>query len=216
MNVIPSLSFKNQNLVIVEDGKYERYTPEGDDISFWGAIEELSDYETMLFLDIDGVEHNNPQVDLIRKASTRKEVWADVGARNADGVTDAFIAGADKVLLSTKTIVSKEAIEESIDISDDLILSIDYKDGLISPSKEIREMGIEEMVNMCTKEGIDKIVYSDLSDGGFDGEGLNKLPRGNYELYIAGAPLEDIDYVKHDNLESFIVGYEEAVRYQKN
>lgn len=216
MDVIPTLSFKNQKLVIVKDGEYERYEYEGKEIDFWDAIGEVSDYDKMLFLDIDGIEHNRPQVDIIRKASTRKELWADVGARNAEGVTDAFIAGADKVILSTKTIASLEAIEESIEMSDDLILSIDYKNGLISPSPEIKQMGITEITEFCIKEGIEKIIFSDLSDERFDDDVLRKLPTGDYQLYLGGVALNNMDYVRHDNVESFLMGFEEAVRYQKN
>ncbi len=216
MDVIPSLSFKNQKLVIVKEGEYKRYENEGEKIGFWDALGEVSDYEKILFLDIDGIEFNSPQVDLIRKASTRKEIWADVGARNAEGVTDAFIAGADKVILSTKTIASKDAIKESIEMSDDLILSIDYKDGLISPSSEIKDMGIKEITEFCIKEGIEKIIFSDLSDERFDDSVLRELPSGDYELYLAGVSIKNMDYISHDNLESFLMGFEEAVRYQKN
>lgn len=113
--MIPSLSFKSQNLVIVNQGSYERFSYNDMELDLWGAFKELESYDKVYFLDLDGIEFNKPQTEIIRKASTSKEVWADIGARNAEGITDAFIAGADKAVLSTKTLESFEEIERSIE-----------------------------------------------------------------------------------------------------
>ncbi len=214
--MIPSLSFKSQNLVIVNDGSYERFSYNDMELDLWGAFKELEDYDTIYFLDLDGIEFNKPQTDVIRKASTSKEVWADIGARNAEGITDAFIAGADKAVLSTKTVESFEEIERSIELSEDLILCVDYKDELISPSKNIREMGIRDLTTNCVERGIEKVVFNDLSNDPFDEKGLRKLPRNDYQLYIGGISLDRVDYVDHENLEDFILKFREAVKYRRS
>ncbi|MBS3781425.1 MAG: hypothetical protein KGY68_02315 [Candidatus Thermoplasmatota archaeon] len=212
--MIPSLSFKNQNLVVVRDGSYEKYSYDDTELDLWGAFKELEDYEKIYFLDLDGIEFNRPQTDIIRKASTTKEVWADIGARDAEGITDAFIAGADKAVLSTKTLASFGEIERSIELSEDLILCIDYKDGLISPSKNIRDMGIEKLTNSCIEKGIEKVVFNDLSSESFDEKGLREMPVGDYQLYIGGISLNRLDYVRHENLQDFILTFREAVKYR--
>jgi len=214
--MIPSLSFKSQNLVIVNDGSYERFSYNDMKLDIWGAFKELEGYDTIYFLDLDGIEFNKPQTDIIRKASTSKEVWADIGARNAEGITDAFIAGADKAVLSTKTVESFEEIERSIELSEDLILCVDYKHELISPSKSIREMGIRDLTTNCVEKGIEKVVFNDLSNNPFDEKGLRKLPRNDYQLYIGGISLDRVDYVDHENLQDFILKFREAVRYQES
>lgn len=214
--MIPSLSFKNQNLVIVDQGSYEKYSYNDMEVDLWGAFKELESYDKIYLLDIDGIEFNKPQTEIIRKASTSKEVWADIGARNAEGITDAFIAGADKAVLSTKTLESFEEIERSIELSEDLILCVDYKDELISPSKEIRDMGIRDLTTSCVDKGIEKVVFNDLSSEPFDGKGLRNMPRGDYQLYIGGISLERVDYVDHENLQDFIVKFREAVKYRKS
>ncbi len=214
--MIPSLSFKSQNLVIVNQGSYERFSYNDMELDLWGAFKELESYDKVYFLDLDGIEFNKPQTEIIRKASTSKEVWADIGARNAEGITDAFIAGADKAVLSTKTLESFEEIERSIELSEDLILCVDYKDGLISPSKEIKDIGIRDLTMSCVDKGIKKIIFNDLSNGPFDEKGLRKMPRGDYQLYIGGISLDRMDFVDHENLTDFILKFREAIRYQQN
>ncbi|MEF8832091.1 MAG: HisA/HisF-related TIM barrel protein [Candidatus Thermoplasmatota archaeon] len=214
--MIPSLSFKSQNLVIVNEGSYERFSYNDMELDLWGAFQELEGFDKIYFLDIDGIEYNRPQTDIIRKASTTKEVWADIGARTAEGITDAFIAGADKAVLSTKTVESFEEIERSIELSDDLILCLDYQEGLISPSNEIRDMGVGDLTTSCVKKGIEKVVFNDLSDKPFDEKGLRKMPRGDYQLYLGGISLDRVDYVDHGNLQDFILKFREAVKYQES
>ena len=216
MKVIPSLSFRNNKLVVVKDGSYQDFSYDGGNIALRNAFEKLSDFDKIYFLDIDGIEKNRPQTEIIRRASTMKEIWADIGARTAEGMTDAFIAGADKAVLSTKTLSSLEEIERSVDLSDELIVCLDHDDGLVSPSKKIREMSVREFTNHCRDEGIDKLVYNDLSSGGFDEKGLRDMPRGDYDLYIGGLPLEKVDYVEHENLREVILKFEEAIRFKKN
>ncbi len=214
MNIIPALSFKDNNLVIVRDGKYIRYSEEGELLDLWGAFKEIQNHDTIYFLDLDGIEFNRPQTDLIRKASTTKEIWVDIGARDAESITDAFIAGADKTVLSTKTIESYKEIKKSIELSDELILSVDYNDGLISPSEKIREMGVKELTKRCVDSGIQKIIFSDLSNGSFNKRALREMPNLAYELYLGGISYSDINYVDHENLESFILSFEEALKSQ--
>ncbi|MFP4142964.1 MAG: HisA/HisF-related TIM barrel protein [Thermoplasmata archaeon] len=216
MDVMPSLSFKNNRIVVVEEGSYENVSQNGGYIALREAFAELSDYDKIHFLDLDGIEYDRPQTEMIRRASTMKEIWADIGARTAEGITDAFIAGADKAILSTKTISSFQEVKRSVELSDELILCVDYDDGIVSPSEEIRKMGVKEFTRSSIDEGIYKVVFNDLSQRDFDEKGLRKMPLGEYELYIGGAPLEKIDYITHENLKEYILKFREAVRFQQN
>ncbi len=216
MNVMPSLSFKDNRLVVVNDGSYETVSHSGVEITLREAFEELSDYEKIYFLDLDGIKSNRPQTEVIRKASTMKRVWADIGARTAEGITDAFIAGADKAVLSTKTISSLNEVERSIELSDELVLCVDYDNGIVSPSERIRKMDVKDITDFCVGEGIDKVIFNDLSKDVFDEKGLRKMPSGNYDLYVGGIPVERIDYVQHENLKEFILTFREAIEFQKS
>ncbi|MEF8873788.1 MAG: HisA/HisF-related TIM barrel protein [Candidatus Thermoplasmatota archaeon] len=214
--IIPSISIIDEKPVIVEDEKYEPYVNDGIELDLWQALGELKDYDIVHLLDIRGIESNSPQTDAIRKVGTRKGVWADIGARGPEEITDCFIAGADKAIISTKTIRSKKSIKESIELSDELILSIDYKDGLVSPSDEIRKMGVKGVAEFALKEGFDKIIFTALGSKRFEERHLRSLPSGDYDLYIGGAGLKRAEYLDQENLKGFIFTLREAIRYQKN
>lgn len=213
-SVIPALSFKNNQLVIVREGEYVRYSEERKNFDLRGAFKELKDFDRIYLLDIDGIESDKPQTELIRKATATKNIWVDIGARHAEGITDAFIAGADKAVLSTKTLLSFEEIERSIELSDELILSIDYDGKIVSPSEEIRKMGVAELTEKCVDRGIDMIIYSDLSTGAFDGSGLRKIPDLEFDLLVGGLSRKKINYIDHENIEYYILGFEEAIEFQ--
>ncbi len=214
MKVIPSLSCKGNEPVTVKDGQYVHFTKDGSRLDLWETMNLLDSYDTIYFLDLNGIESRGLQTDIIRKIGTRKEVWADVGARDIATITDAYIAGADKVVISTKTIYSHELIKDALKMSGEMIFCIDHKDHVISPSKEISGSSIKELVSEVTDNGIDTMVIHDLRDEIFDLKLIDYLPEGDYELYIGG----NIDMKDKDVYESLvdgvILGLEEAIRWQ--
>lgn len=214
--MIPSLSLMDEKPVVVQDGEYEPYVYEGREQKLEGSLQKLGSYDRLYLLDLDGIEFNRPQTNALRKISTRKEVWADIGARDSKGITDAYIAGADRAVISTKTISSKECISNSIELSDELILSIEFKEEMISPSEEIRDMGMRGISEFCLEEGMDTIILVDLSDDRFEKKYLHRLPKGDYDLFVGGISKNEIDHLKHPNLSGFILGLEEAVKYNQN
>lgn len=215
-NIIPSISLIDDKPVVVTNGRYEPYVSNGKELGLWEVMDELSDFDKVHLLDLDGIEFNKPQTESIRKIGSRKEVWVDIGARGPEGVTDSFIAGADKTIISTKTIRSLRDILESVDLSDQLVLSIDYKNGLISPSEEIKNMGVTRITELALGKDFDKIIFADLGNKRFDERALRSLPEGDYELFIGGASLDEVGYIHHENIEGYILGLREAIRWQRN
>ncbi|MFO7791537.1 MAG: HisA/HisF-related TIM barrel protein [Candidatus Saliniplasma sp.] len=214
MKVIPSVSFKGNKPVITKNQRYVEYSKNGSKMDVWDVMDLLSGYDTIYFLDLDGIERRGLQSDILRKIGTRKEIWADVGARDTATITDAYIAGADKVVISTKTMYSKELIEESLKMSDEMIFCIDYKDGVISPSEKIKKYSTEELIRQATDNGIDTVVIHDLGSNDFDLNLIDYLPEREYELYIGG----NIDIEKREDYEEgvdgVILGLEESIEWQ--
>ncbi len=214
--IIPSISVIDKRPVIVENERYRPYTNDGIELDLWQVLSELNEYDKVHLLDISGIESNRPQTEVIRKISTRKRVWADIGARGPEEITDCFIAGADKAIISTKTIRSKDSIKEAVGLSDELILSIDHKDGMISPSEQIRNMSIKRVADFALDEGIDKIIFTALGDKRFEERHLRSLPHGDYELYVGGISPKRAEYLDHENLQGFIFTLREVTGSQKN
>ncbi len=174
----------------------------------------LGEYDTVYLLDINGIESRNLQSDVIRKVGTRKEVWADVGARDTATITDAYIAGADRVVISTKTMYSMDLIIESSKLSHQMIFCIDYKDGIITPSEEMKSIQIKDLILKAVEAGIETIVIHDLNNEDFQRSLLDYIPDKDYELFIGGN-------IKMANIESYepfidgvILGLEESIEWQ--
>jgi len=216
MEIIPSISFKNEEPVIVEEGDYEYLKVDDDVLSLDEIMDELVDYEKLYYLDIDGINKNKPQIDVIRELSLRKELWGDTGARDENGITDAYIAGLTRAVLSTKTAYKWEAFEKAAKMSDELIMGIDIDDGIISPTEEIRNMSLREMIRKGLDINIDTFVIADLSEGKFDRNKLDMLPEGKYGVFVGGVSKDRIKDLDHPNLSGFILGLKEAIQYKSN
>lgn len=214
MKVIPSISFKSGKPVTVKDGQYVHYSKDGSKLNYSDLLSLLSDYDTIYLLDLNGIESRSLQSDVIRKVGARKEIWADVGARDMATITDGYIAGADKIVLSTKTTYSMDLIHEACKISDQMIFCIDYKDGIISPSDEIKQSNIRDLILEATGLGIKTIVIHDLSKTRFNRSLLDYLPEKDYEIFIGGNI--DMDSVEsyEPELDGVILGLEESIEWQ--
>ncbi|MGM0406107.1 MAG: HisA/HisF-related TIM barrel protein [Thermoplasmatota archaeon] len=214
MKVIPSISFKGGKPVTVKNGHYEHYSKSGNNLDYNDVLSLLSDYDIIYLLDLNGIESRGLQSEVIRKVSTRREVWADVGARDTATITDGYIAGADRIVISTKTMYSIDLMNESSRISDKMIFCIDYKDGVISPSNEIKQTNIKELIVETVETGIDTIVIHDLSDKNFDTALLDYIPDKGHELYIGGKiDIDKIDLYE-DKVDGVILGLEDSIKWQ--
>ncbi|MFO7991149.1 MAG: HisA/HisF-related TIM barrel protein [Thermoplasmata archaeon] len=214
MKVIPSVSFMEETPVVVEGEDYRRYSSQKEKAALDQILTDLQDFDTLYLLDLNGIERNRPQLDLIRTLSMRKKLWADGGTRDIDTLTDMYIAGADRVVLSTKTAPSMDFIEESAELSNTLILSIDIDDEIISPSEEIGAMDLREMVGAAVEMGIDSFIFADYSDNEFDLKDMKNID-DELELYLV-TDLTRLDSLSgNDMIDGAILGIKEAVQYQE-
>jgi hypothetical protein len=85
MNVIPLVSVKNGRLF---DGI------EGDPLTVDEVFARVKK-DTMLYvLDSDGIDHNNPDLELYQQLTEQCILWVDDGPRRIDDVMDTIMAGA--------------------------------------------------------------------------------------------------------------------------
>ena len=90
MNIVPLISIKKGRLL---DGK------DGNQISIDDLFKQV-EKDTMLYvLDLDGIEHNNPSLDLYQKLTEHCILWIDDGPRRLDDVMDTIMAGATNITL---------------------------------------------------------------------------------------------------------------------
>ena len=94
----------------------------------------LESYHKVLLWDMDGIERNQPRLDLIRKFEGLG-LWVDAGVRYAETVIDVLVAGADKAVVGTKSVWGLEEVRESYRMTENLVLQIDYNGGVIHPGR---------------------------------------------------------------------------------
>ena len=90
MNIVPLVYVKDGKLL---DGK------DGNQVSIDELFKRVEKDVMLYILDLDGIEHNNPALDLYQKLTEHCVLWIDDGPRRIDDVMDTIMAGATNITL---------------------------------------------------------------------------------------------------------------------
>ncbi len=191
--VIPAVSLRRGRVVVVNHGRYEPLTDVDDrELTLYDFTSMfLEDYSTMLVLDIDGIERRRPQLTQVQTVAPVKNVWWDPGVRNLDDMMDAFTAGANRVVVGTKTIWSLSELRECQEFSGDYVLSLDWADGILSRDANIAQADPIAFLKMMYEGGVRRVLFSQFGrvkagsriDTGFVREMIGVSRR----LYLGGS-----------------------------
>lgn len=190
--IIPAVNVYKGTPVVRGENVYETFKDKsGLDFEIQGLIDKLKeDFERIFILDINGINRDKPQLDLIKTLSSKIELWVDGGSRYSDSAIDILVAGAEKVVLGTKTLRSMEELKKAYELSQNIILGIDYDDGIVSPKKEISEMTPLDLVQQVQNLGIEDIIFTDLKHltlkTTFDIEVGRSLTRSSAKIHFHG------------------------------
>ena len=171
MKFIPAISIMHNHIAVVEHGRYEYLRTENGLLrSPVNVVQELPGDEVFIF-DIDGLERSSPNMGTIKKIAAYKDTWLDAGTQDIDDMMDLFVNDAEYVVMGTKSLRSLDELEEAAELSDKIIFSIDYDDGIISPDENISNMNIEQLAEIVNNfKGLDTVIFMDL------GSHRNKTP----------------------------------------
>jgi hypothetical protein len=90
MNIVPLISIRNGKLL---DGK------DGNLISLDDLFKRVEKDSMLYVLDYDGLEHNNPNLELYQRLTEHNVLWIDDGPRRLDDVMDTIMSGATNITL---------------------------------------------------------------------------------------------------------------------
>lgn len=191
--VIPAVSLKRGKVVVVNKGRYEPLTDVDDrELTVYDfASMFLEDYSTILVLDIDGIERRRPQLTQVQTIAPLKNVWWDPGVRNLDDMMDTFTAGANRVVVGTKTIWNLQELEACQEFSADYVLSLDWADGILSPDANISQADPISFLKLMHEGGVRRVLFSQLGrvktgsriDAGF----VREMSEVTRRLYMGGS-----------------------------
>ncbi len=185
-----------------EAGPVEARMPDGSRPDLFDLTDYLAaKYRRLYVVDLEGVEHNRPQLDYLQEITRDTDVWIDGGVSTADSVIDILVSGARRAVLSPSRLESPAELRRALGLSSELVLEIEVAgDGRVvrrpdwpATSAEIardaRELGIRELVVSPRPEGVDWRLVAELSasgpvwvDGSFEREEAPRLA----EAHAAG------------------------------
>lgn len=204
LDVVPTVSIKDGEVVVVRSGRYERLEDEdGRPLEPSFFVEQvLKQYPKVLVVDINGIEDNRPQVELLTDIADQGEIWVDPGARFAEGIIDILVSGVSAVVMGTKTIAGVDQLAAAFEMSEMVYLGIDWNGKVQSQSEELKHMSPRSLSDIAGNLGIKKLLFSDLSrtvsavDGRKESRPLQEkmileLASGPVPLYVGGGIVEN-------------------------
>ncbi len=131
----------------------------------WGDVVEgvdraLQAFGKVLVWDLGGIEQNRPDLRLVRHFEG-DSVWVDAGVRGAEGVIDVLIAGAERVVLGTKTMRGTEVIDEAKELTENLIPLLDFAYGELRAGPGVRSIPPAELLRRWRGLGLETALLVD-------------------------------------------------------
>ncbi len=191
--VIPAISIKKRRVVVVNNGRYEPLTDvEDKELTLYDFVAMfLDDYSTILVMDIDGIESRRPQLTQIQTVAPVKNVWWDPGVRSLEDMMDTFTAGANRVIVGTKTIWNLEELRSCQEFSSDFVLGLDWADGILSRDANISQADPIDFLRDMHDEGVRRILFSQLgrvrSGSRIDTGFVREMRAVSRRLYLGGS-----------------------------
>ena len=183
------------------DGPVRARRSSGAAFDVFDVIDRLSPkYPLLYFADLDGLEHNDPQLEYIQELSRDMPLWVDSGVRKADQAIDVLVAGAQKAVLSSAYLRGPKELRRAWRLSTELVFeleTIDGRVGTVDPGWETsdpaeivriaREVGVGSVVLSPRETDPDWSLVATLSSGGPTWVDGTFTPRDAPRLAAAGA-----------------------------
>ncbi len=117
--------------------------------------------ERAVIADLIGIRRNRPDLDLL-KAFEGEAVWSEAGARNAEGVIDLLVAGAEAVVLSTATLASVEEMHRAHEMTENLLLQLEFDGEFLAPPRKRRPPDPGSLRDEAAGLGLAGIIVMDF------------------------------------------------------
>ena len=125
------------------------------------AVDELAlseKFGSVYVADIDGIVKNKPQLDVVQELCDEVPTLYEGGVRFGSNVIDLLVTGAEKAVIGTATLTSLEELRGAFKLSDNIILKVDFRDGIVSfdpqvagrdflaLARDVREIGVDNLI----------------------------------------------------------------------
>ena len=207
MEQIPAISIKRKKVVVTEG---EEYVTVGEPVDILRDLERKG-YERFYIMDIEGIERNRMQIPIIDRLASEFLIWLDGGFRKVGEVEDGLVLGAEMAVISSKSIRSMEEVRKATELSENIVFSVDYFNGILKWGDVPDDMdGLSKALKSC---GVKRVILANLGDeegAPFD-EAVDIFR--DFELWLGGRVPER--YMEHESIKGIIVPYSKIMEVQE-
>lgn len=127
--LIPCLLLRRGNVCIPgSEGPVEMGGRAAPSLDLFEVVDRLAEASPRIYLvDLDGIEHGQPQLDYLQELSKTAELWVDGGVRRADQTIDVIVAGARRVTLSSAFLRGPSELRRAWALSQEILFEIELK-----------------------------------------------------------------------------------------
>lgn len=213
LRVIPSLALKGRMPFLVYSREEAREGARQVSLAdLEDVVEDLGErWGHVHVLDLDGLEKGRMNYDLIRTLSDAAPLWVEAGAFDRESVMDTMITGAEHVVLGTRFLQEMEGLPDILEITENILISVEWDGGILAPSERVSRMGISDLGRTLLETGVENVIFT-------DGERIRGRTRSlNYvcirdlvecglHVYASGGcSMEDIDPLERLEVSGMLV-----------
>ena len=220
MKIFPAIDIKNQKCVRLVKGDFDNKTEyEISPVEQAGRYKDYG-FKNLHIVDLDGaLTDETVNIDIIKNIVGKFDLKVEVGGgiRNIESVKKYIDAGAEKVILGSAAIKSKNFLKEVCEkFPNKIALGLDAKDGYLSVSgwKENSNKLTLDYLKEVNNYGFSRLIYTDINrDGMKQSPNFKETSKvaniSNCPVIISGgvSSIDDIINAKSlNNIEGIIVG----------
>ena len=220
MKIFPAIDIKNQKCVRLVKGDFDNKTEyEISPVEQAGRYKDYG-FKNLHIVDLDGaLTGETVNIDIIKNIVGKFDLKVEIGGgiRNIESVKKYIDAGAEKVILGSAAIKSKNFLKEVCEkFPNKIALGLDAKDGYLSVSgwKENSNKLTLDYLKEVNNYGFSRLIYTDINrDGKKQSPNFKETSKvaniSNCPVIISGgvSSIDDIINAKSlNNIEGIIVG----------
>jgi phosphoribosylformimino-5-aminoimidazole carboxamide ribotide isomerase len=194
--LLPAIDIRGGHAVRLERGEYGRETVYDADPADAARRWVQQGARFLHVVDLDGARSGEPEnLEHVRRIATEVTVPIQLGGglRDAETVTEALAAGADRVVLGTATLASPELVEGlAVEHGERIVAGVDARSGRVAIEGWERETAAtpRDLIAELAGRGVGRFVYTPVEvDGTMEGPGVEGLRAAAAAAADAGAEL---------------------------
>ncbi len=122
-------------------------------------------YRRLFIVDLDGIEHGNPQLDWLQELSRDTDTWVDAGVPTGEQAIDVLVTGCRRAVLSTTHLASERELLKAWSLSTSLGFEIEVRDGrVVARAKEWNGQNPADLARHIHEIGLAQVVLSPRPD----------------------------------------------------